>query len=360
MSRLLDAAAVRLLAGGTAVLGSGGGGDSEIGLLAALQAVEEYGPAELCDLGELPGDGLVMPCGMIGAPTVHIEKYVNGGEGARLRTRLEELRERPVVALMCAEVGGSNGLLPVAWAARMGLPLLDADGMGRAFPRIPQLSMELAGISPCPSVLTDERGHEIVFHGLSGDWLERLVRAAVVEMGGAGSGTEYSLTVAEARSATVVGFLGRAMAIGRAVAGADGNPVEALVEHLGAFRLLKGKIADVERQTAGGFATGSVLLHGLEGDAGRELRIAFQNENLAAFLDGEVRALVPDIISIVDSETADVVVTERLRYGQRVTALSFPCDPIWRSPAGLALAGPGAFGHDLDYVPVEELNSAGC
>ena len=52
---------------------------------------------------------------------------------------------------------------------------------------------------------------------------------------------------------------------------------------------------------------------------------------------------------------AEAIHTERLRYGQRVSVIAFPCDPIWRTPRGLALAGPRAFGYDFDYVPVEEL-----
>jgi DUF917 family protein len=38
-----------------------------------------------------------------------------------------------------------------------------------------------------------------------------------------------------------------------------------------------------------------------------------------------------------------------------VTALAFPCNEIWRTPRGLALAGPRAFGYEFDYVPIEEL-----
>ena len=67
----------------------------------------------------------------------------------------------------------------------MGLPLVDADGMGRAFPEVPQVTMQLAGISPSPAVMTDERGNLVVFRAISGHWMERLERAAAVEFGGA-------------------------------------------------------------------------------------------------------------------------------------------------------------------------------
>src|SRR5262249_59260953 len=135
---LLDADNLPDLARGCAVLGTGGGGDPQTGLLVSLGAVEEEGPVTLVDLDDLPEDGLLMPCGGLGAPTVSIEKFGNGAEGARLRDRVERLWARPVVALMSAEIGGSNGLVPIAWAAGLGLPVVDADGMGRAFPEMQQ------------------------------------------------------------------------------------------------------------------------------------------------------------------------------------------------------------------------------
>ena len=358
MKRLLEPESLRALARGCAVLGAGGGGDPYLGLLQALQATEDYGPVPLVDVDELPGDSLIMPCGSIGAPTVSIEKIENGDEGSRLREHLEFVTGSQVAALMAAEIGGSNGLLPVAWAARMGLPLVDADGMGRAFPEVPQVTMHLAGISPSPAVMTDERGNLIVFRAISGHWIERLERAAAVEFGGAASSTEFSLTAAQARTATVRDSVSLAMRIGEAVARAEGSPVATLIAEISAFRLISGKVSDVERRTTSGFVRGSVVVEGLGDDSGRLLRLELQNENLVALERGRVLASVPDLISVLDSETADAIVTERIAYGQRVTVIAFPCDPIWRTGPGIAVAGPRAFGYDFDYVPVEELAGA--
>ena len=358
MKRLLDPDSLRALARGCAVLGAGGGGDPYQGLLQALQATEDYGPALLVDIDELPDDSLIMPCGSIGAPTVSIEKIENGDEGGRLREHLEFVTGGKVAALMSAEIGGSNGLLPVAWAARTGLPLVDADGMGRAFPEVPQVTMHLAGISPSPAVMTDERGNLIVFRAISGHWIERLERAAAVEFGGAACSTEFSLTAAQARTATVRGSVSMAIRIGQAVTCAEGSPVAALIAEMGAFRLLTGKVSDVERHTTKGFVRGSVVVEGLGDDAGRLLRLELQNENLVALERGRVLASVPDLISVLDSETADAIVTERIAYGQRVTVIAFPCDPVWRTARGIEIAGPRAFGYEFDYLPVEELASA--
>ncbi len=357
---LLDERSLPALARGCAVLGAGGGGDLHLGLLMARQAIQDHQPARLVALDELPDDGLVMVMGAIGTPIVVSEKMENGQEGARLRERVEQLWGRQVVALMGAEIGGWNGMLPVTWGARMGLPVLDADGTGRAFPEVQMTTMHLAGVPAGPAVLTDERGNLVELRTVSALWMERLARAAAVELGGCASMAMYNLSVGQARGAVVRGSVSLAMRIGRAIERAPGDPVEALVQELRAFRLIGGKVLDVERRVSRGFVRGSVVLEGLGDDAGRLVRLEIQNENLVALERGDVLASVPDNISVVDSSTADAISTEQIRYGQRVTVLAFPSAPIWRSRQGIDTVGPRAFGYDFDYVPVEErLGGAG-
>lgn len=355
----IDLSNVAALARGCAILGAGGGGDTSYGELMARQAIGDFGSVPLVQLEDLADDALLMPCGGIGAPTVSIEKIENGEEGVRLRDRVEELWGRPVAALFCGEIGGSNGIIPVVWAARLGLPVVDADGMGRAFPEVQQVAMHVAGLSPNPGVMTDERGNVIVFRAITGEWMERLERAASIEFGGMASSTEYQMTALQARTASVIGSMSLAIRIGTVILEAQEDPVAALAEELRAAVLIVGKVADIERRTTGGFVRGSVTLQGLGADAGRTLRIEIQNENLVAEEGERVLATVPDIITMLDSESGRGVQTERIRYGQRVAILAFPCDPVWRSERGLEVAGPRAFGYDLDYVPIERLRPAG-
>ena len=358
MKRLLDQDTLRAMARGCAVLGAGGGGDTYYALLQALQAAEDFGPAALVDVDELPDDGLIMPCGGVGAPLVGLEKIEAGDEGERLRNLLQRQTGQTVTALMAGEIGGGNGLVPVAWAARMGLPVVDADGMGRAFPLVSQVTMELAGISPCPAVMTDERGNVVVFRAISGDWVERLERAAAAEFGGMGSAADFPLTAAQAREATVRGSVSQAIRIGEAAASSAGSPVAAVIAAAGAFRLVGGKVLDVRREVSGGFMRGSVIIEGLAEDAGRLIRLELQNEHLVALERGRLLASVPDLITVLDSETANAVSADRIRYGQRVVVIAFGCDPIWRTERGITAAGPRAFGYDFDFVPVEELAEA--
>ena len=61
----------------------------------------------------------------------------------------------------------------------------------------------------------------------------------------------------------------------------------------------------------------------------------------------------PDLITVLDAETGEPITTEGLRYGFRVVVLGIPSHEQWRSPRGLELVGPGYFGYDVPFVPVE-------
>lgn len=346
------------LSRGCAVLGTGGGGEVDTSTLIARQALDDHGPVNLVTLDDLPDDGLIMPVGMIGAPSVSIEKLSSGNEINILRTAVEEITGQPVVALMVGEIGGGNGLLPVAWAAKIGLPLLDADGMGRAFPQVDMVSMNVAGLPPQLIVMADERENVVTIRAQDGVWAELIARSISDVFGGSAAMADYVMTVATARGAIVEGSVTLALRIGRAVLDAV-EPIAGLLEAVDGVNLIEGKVVDVLRRTAGGFVRGSVVIEGYGRDAGRVVRIEVQNENLVLTEDGRVLASVPDLITVVDSQTADAIATELVRYGQRVCVIAFACNPIWRSERGLQIAGPRAFGYDFDYVPVEELHGIG-
>jgi DUF917 family protein len=82
------------------------------------------------------------------------------------------------------------------------------------------------------------------------------------------------------------------------------------------------------------------------------MRVEIQNENLVAFEDGEAKVMVPDLITLIDIETGVPMTTEMLAYGQRLHVIAMPALDRWRTPEGLALAGPRAFGYDIDYAPI--------
>ena len=75
------------------------------------------------------------------------------------------------------------------------------------------------------------------------------------------------------------------------------------------------------------------------------MEIQIQNENLIARVDGKVRAIVPDLICIMDSETAEPITTEYLRYGQRVMVVAVAVPPIMRTPEAARSLRPEGVPH---------------
>lgn len=353
---LIESGDVDALTRGCAVLGTGGGGDVYANALEAKHAIASYGPVRLVTLDDLPQQGILMPVGGIGAPTVGAEKLGSGDEVEFLQSAVENILGKQVVGLMASEIGGGNGLYPIAAAARTRLPLVDGDAIGRAFPEVHMISMNAAGLLPELIVLCDERRNVVALRPIDGDWAELLARAVAEVFGGSAAMADYVMPVSRAHGAIIEGSITTALRIGRAVIGAA-DPVAALIDAVDAVKLIEGKVIDVERRTAGGFVRGSVVVEGYGADSDRLVRIEIQNENLVALEDGEVLAIVPDLITLVDSQSADAIPTETVRYGQRVAVLAFPSAPIWRTPAGMAIAGPRAFGYDIDFVPVEARNA---
>jgi hypothetical protein len=325
-------------------------------------AIRAQGPLPVVDLADLPADGLIMPCAYLGSPSVITERIGTGREAVGIRHQVESHFGREVVAMMCTEIGGSNGPASVALASHAGLPLADADGMGRAFPGIEQVAMQVAGVHPGPSVLADDHEHVVLVQADTGEWLERLARSAVTAFGDCGASAEYVMTVEQARTSVVIGSISRALRIGTVLAECAGMPTVAAVarvaEQFGGVSVLEGKVSvvtPVQPNTSVALAANrrsTALIDGINGDRGRCLRIETGHEYLAVLEDGEVRATTPDIITLFDVYSGNTVGTDSLRYGQRVVVLALPCPELWLEPAGLALVGPRAFGLDLDYHPL--------
>lgn len=345
---------------GGAFLGTGGGGDPYIGRLLAEHALRDHGPVDVLSVDELDDDDLIVPVAMMGAPTVMLEKLPRGDEADAALDALQKVIGKKARALFCIEAGGLNSTIPIAVAATAGLPIVDGDGMGRAFPELQMVSMSLHDISACPMVMADEKGNSIVLNTVDNLSTEKFARVITVEMGGAGLIALYPMTGAQTKKATLQGSMSLISAIGsiiRSEQAANRNPAERLADDLAGVRLFEGRVMDVDRRTEGGFARGSCAIQGLGPDAGRELRLEFQNEFLLAKTsDGDPLAMTPDLICLLDLETGQPITTEQMRYGFRVIVFGLPCNPQWRSEQGLELVGPRYFGYELDYQPIETLN----
>lgn len=346
------------IAVGASLLGAGGGGDPYIGRLIALNAVEECGEVDLLSPDEVPDDAFIVPIAMMGAPTVLCEKAINGGEYRVLAQMVESYFGRKIYAFMPIEAGGVNSMLPFAAAARLGLPLVDCDGMGRAFPELQMVTFTLGGMSATPMALTDEKGNSCIFNTITNKWTEELARSVTMSCGGSVSVCLYTMSGAEMKKYAVRDIITRSERLGyalRAIKETSQEDTEArFLEITEGYRLFKGKIVDVKREVRGAFNFGKVVLEGIGEYRNHSSYVEFQNENLSAVVDGRIVATVPDLICLVDSSTYTPVPTDALKYGKRVLVVGLKCFERWRSEEGLSLVGPRYFGIETDYIPVEE------
>lgn len=351
------------LARGAAFLGTGGGGDPHIGRLLVAQALGEHGTVTVLDPEEVADDAFIVPVAQMGAPTVGVEKIPAGTEPVAALRAIEKHRGLSADATMPVECGGLNSMVPLLVAAQTGLPVVDGDGMGRAFPELQMKTFAAYGLPGSPMAVTGERGETVIVDtGADDSRMEWLARGVTMRLGGAAHVAEFTLHGADMRRTAIPRTLSLAMRIGRALRTArrEHRPaVDALAatiaetEYRHLRHLFTGKVTDVERRTEGGFARGSARMDGFDGSS--VLRLTFQNEHLLAERDGAVVCMVPDLICVLDAETGEPITTEGLRYGQRVSVIGVGTPPIMRTSEALGAFGPGAFGFGQVFCPVEQL-----
>lgn len=355
--RTLGEHELRDIASGSAVLGTGGGGDPYIGTLAALRNAKEYGAPKLIEATELPDGSVAVIPFMIGSPVPLVEKFPLGKELQQAYDSLSTFLDRPVAAVMAVEIGGVNSMVPIALGSLLGLPIVDADCMGRAFPEGQLVTLTMDGIGLSPMALADERGNSVVLSTVDNYWIERFGRSLAVDFGAIAAGVGSPLSPQQVQQSTILGSISYAEHIGKAIRQARENKldgIEAAREATDGFILFHGKIVDVQRRIEHGWTLGEAVLEGMDADVGARMIVRFQNENLVAIRDGDIVASVPDLITIMDVESGEAITTEHLRYGFRVVILGIRCDPKWRTPAGIDLAGPRHFSYDIEYEPIEQ------
>ena len=344
---------------GAAILGTGGGGNPYIGKLRCREELKKGRRIPVIPLAELPDDALIVSLGGIGAPVVGVEKIEEGEECLRALRALEKELGVKVDALISAEIGGANSMEPMLTAAQAGLPVVDGDGMGRAFPEMQMCTWSIYGHREAPGAMADEKGNIVVIRNTPDDvWFERVARSVVVAMGAAAGLATQPMRGDFVKRAAVPNTITQALNLGRAVLHShrtNSDPIQTVINQERGKLLMTAKITDLQRHLKGGFAVGHMALEGFGDFRGDTGRIDLQNEFLVFWRDDKVEICTPDLIVVLDSDTGLPITTEMLRYGQRVAVLGLPAHPLMRSPEALKVVGPAAFGYsEITFNPMED------
>lgn len=345
---------IEALAVGAWILGTGGGGSPYHGLLNMRRLYASGARVSLVDPDALGDDDLVAVVSNMGAPLVSQERLVDSRLIARAVEVMQEHLGRRFAAVMGIEIGGGNSIQPLMAATHLGIPVVDADAMGRAYPEAQMTSFAVGDLAPFPLSSVDPRGNEVVVtRTASWKWMERTSRKICTEFGSTAATCKAPRTGAEVKRWGIPGTTTKAIRLGRAVTAANRrheDPIAAILQAEHGRHLFAGKIVEVERRTTEGFLRGRATVS--TGNGKDRLVLDFQNEWAVVWRDGEPIVSTPDLICVLDSDTGEAIGTEMVRYGQRVTAIALPSPDIFLTPRGLDHVGPRAFGYDFDFRSV--------
>ena len=356
MQRVLSADDIEALAVGAWILGTGGGGDPYHKLLNLRRLYKDGHTVTLIDPMALADDARVAVVSNMGAPIVGQERLSDPEFSTRPVRMMEQYLGEKFDAIMALEIGGGNGLQPLLIAALTGLPVVDADTMGRAYPEAQMTSVAVAQLKCYPFAMADIRDNEVLIpRAASWRWMERISRKACTEMGASAATCKAPRSGVEVKQFGILYTTSKAIRLGETVLEAKrvhADPIEAVLEASHGKRMFTGKVVDVDRVATEGFLRGKATLEGLDDDVGREIVVHFQNEFSVAFLDGEPVVMTPDLICLLDSVSGEGIGTDIIRFGQRITVLALPGPECFLSEKGLEAVGPAAFGFDIPFTSV--------
>eukprot|EP01015_Nassula_variabilis_P025663 TRINITY_DN5030_c0_g1_i3.p1 TRINITY_DN5030_c0_g1~~TRINITY_DN5030_c0_g1_i3.p1 ORF type:complete len:332 (+),score=70.68 TRINITY_DN5030_c0_g1_i3:1-996(+) len=270
---------------------------------------------------------------------------------------------KEITSIFMAEIGGMNSLSPLYTAALLGLPLIDADTMGRAYPEVQMCSHFIQGVKAVPSTCSDEKGNVDQLMTTETDnvkEVETFLRNFAIAHGLFVGVSFAPITKQQILEKTIHFSLSRAWRLGKSILEARHNmtsPLDAIQARENGKLAFQGKLTYLFRHEQGGFTKGVMHLEGFDQYVGKKVRIDFQNENLilADLLPGdeqnpegkrgEVYAVVPDLICLVDNENYQPILTEDLRFGLRVSVILIPSAPMMETPQALEVVGPKCFGY---------------
>jgi hypothetical protein len=367
MAQLTTATQIEDFLRGANFMSASGGGDPVVEraqLLADLDAGREIGWQSLSQFD--PEDLLFCTCysGAI-APEVFLDQTeaaaALGGTTVHDHPFLAAvgLLERHLGVtcrgLISVEIGGINAGAILSAAARLRLPLADADYAGRAIPELHATTLELYGAPVLPFACADRYGNETLIVGAASNaWAERIGKHLAQASLGIVGCAFAAMPAGRASEIAVAGTLTEALALGRAIREAHADPVQAAADALDGWVLFRGEVTSRDWEN-NGYMEGRHILEGTGAFASHRLEVWFRNENHVSWLDGEPWVASPDLIEFCDPDTAEPLVNTHLDVGQSLAVVGMRRRPAFDSPAGLSVLGPEHFGFDMPFRGIEEL-----
>ena len=358
MKQLDRDAMIDLLTGAT-VLGTGGGGDFDAGLRYVDATISAGRPIRLAGIDELPDDALTCMPYALGATRATPDTDARYTRLPRSDTPAAMIAMQQLArhlggnfdATVACEMGGENTAVAAYAAAMSDAVLLDADTAGRAVPEVQHSTYYIHGLKPGPVALANEFGESLLCRGIFDDQrLEEIARSFAVVSRDDIAAVDHALRVGEIRAAIIPGTLTRAISLGAALREARSSRRDAasvIAEAGGGIVAFRGTVSQARFRTESGFSIGHIAI---AGDGRSSYRIDVRNENMVAWLDGEIHATIPDLICVIDLDRCEPMTNPIEASGQRVAVVILPAPAPFTTSAGLAVFGPAYLGLEHAYA----------
>lgn len=366
--RQLDAQYLEDVLLGSSYLGCGGGGGLADARELLSKDLENGLTFRLLDVAELADDDWVASPYTLGtlAPITEefqatLDRIGTVSEMPVLASfrALETYLDRTFAGVIVGEIGPLSTAEALSLGARLGVPSLNADTVGRATPEINQHSVRVAGHDITPAAAVTLLGDDVILKSVADPSREEVIFRALSEVSRDVGVTDAAIpgSVARQDNVLVQDSIELSASIGSAVREARASvkdPIEAARAAGDGYLLFRGTVSGSSWADTDGFLVGNVVINGSGEFAGGELLLNYKNEHLVATRNGKVVATCPDLITMIDLESHEGIGNPDFVDGQAVAVLAFRANPLWRRPQGLEVFEPRYFGYDVDYVPVEE------
>jgi hypothetical protein len=344
---------------GAALLGSGGGGTVAVGrqLVDTIwELTDRRGPQVCEDVSALPPDGLVLVAADVGASDTWVPQQDLATLHAAQALAATVRPGGAPAAIVPGEIGPESTLAAIVVAAHLGIPVVDADGAGRAVPTLPLSLFDAGGISASPCAIASTGAEYVVLSAPDATGIEAMMRPLLdLPVFGDSAGMAlWAMTPADVARLGLAGTLTRARAVGAALRAARADKTDAVTAALGVTGLsgrvvAQGRARQVQGGDAGGFTASQIVV---DGDGG-SVTVIGQNENLLVWRADDAQPLVtaPDLLSWLTADGHATTTSELTANGPAdgATLLGLHADaPLWAEPVrsryAAALAGLGYFG----------------
>jgi hypothetical protein len=352
-------------------MGTGGGGSAAFGRAIIRNDMALERNYSLVHPEQVPDDALVISGGIMGSvkvldrflPEEIVAQWEERFESIVALRAMEDHLGRRVDYLVPFELGGLNTPVILSLGARLGIPVIDGDGVGRAAPETQMTSFLGHGVSVVPMPLADWKGDVIIVKEASSSFVpDEIGRFVITQAGGLGANTHYPMAGRVAREVVIPETISFTFDLGQQVASlSDPEAVSKIVAAcVGGQVAFHGTVDVIREEEAMGFLVQTVSLTGKAAFSGESLEIVVKNEFMMASKNGRLGCVFPDLILMID-ENGQGIMSSELEAGQSVWAILAPCHPRLRAAVmtseGKSALGPARFGRpNISYQPVEVLS----